>query len=189
MYSEEEFLVKLRKRDEDTYHHIINQYSRLLWAVAAEILFPNEQNIEECVSDVFIALWNKPKKFDPARGTLKTYLIIMTRSRALNIMKKYTRDTFLNIDDYTDISEDSMDRAIDHMCKQDGYQLLYQAIDKLQYPTNEIIIRRYFYNEKPKKIAEKLLLTNKEVENRLYRGKRKLAGILLEYKEEFFNEL
>lgn len=189
MHIDVEFLKKLRKRDEETYQDIIDKYSRLLWMVCSQILSPSEQDIEECVSDVFIDLWNKPKKFDPRRGTLKTYLVIKARSQALNIRKKRTREAFLNIEDYHETVEDYMDQTFDNVFNKDGYDLLYQAIAQLKYPTDEIIIRRYFYNEKPKIIAEKLSISVKEVENRLYRGKKTLLDLLSDYKEEFFNEL
>ena len=39
---------------------------------------------EDVVQDVFLALWRDPAKFDAARGSLRTYVAMMARSRALD---------------------------------------------------------------------------------------------------------
>ncbi len=39
---------------------------------------------EDVVQDVFMHLWRKPGGFDPARGSMSSYLTMMARSRALD---------------------------------------------------------------------------------------------------------
>jgi len=39
---------------------------------------------EDVAQDVFIALWRKPSAFDPRRGSLRSYVSLMARSRALD---------------------------------------------------------------------------------------------------------
>ena len=52
------------------------------------------------------------------------------------------------------------------------------ALDTLKEPEREIMIRRYFFNEKVKIISEKMNLQSKEIENKLYQGKLKLKSLL-----------
>lgn len=42
---------------------------------------------EEVVQEVFLRLWNKPEKFDPARGSLRSYLLAQTHGRAVDILR------------------------------------------------------------------------------------------------------
>ena len=51
-------------------------------------------------------------------------------------------------------------------------------MDALEEPDREIIIRRYYRDEKPRAIARALDLPVKQVENRLYRAKAKLRASL-----------
>jgi RNA polymerase sigma-70 factor, ECF subfamily len=39
---------------------------------------------EDVVQDVFTALWREPRKFDPRRGSLRGYVAMMARSRAVD---------------------------------------------------------------------------------------------------------
>ena len=42
---------------------------------------------EEVVQEVFLRLWNQPEKFDPARGSLRSYLLAQTHGRAVDILR------------------------------------------------------------------------------------------------------
>jgi RNA polymerase sigma-70 factor, ECF subfamily len=39
---------------------------------------------EDVTQDVFVRLWDHPDRFDPCRGTLRTYLLTLTHSRAVD---------------------------------------------------------------------------------------------------------
>ncbi len=51
---------------------------------------------------------------------------------------------------------------------------LLAAVNALGEPDQEILLRRYYYQQKPKDIAVALDLSAKQVENRLFRAKQKL---------------
>ena len=42
---------------------------------------------EEVVQEVFLRLWNQPDKFDPGRGSLRSYLLAQTHGRAVDILR------------------------------------------------------------------------------------------------------
>jgi RNA polymerase sigma-70 factor (ECF subfamily) len=63
--------------------------------------------------------------------------------------------------------------------QKEMYKELYAAIDSLTEPNKEIIMRRYFFEEKPARIAKTISLPVKEVENRLYQSKQKLRKELV----------
>jgi RNA polymerase sigma-70 factor (ECF subfamily) len=51
---------------------------------AANRVLRDEAAAEDVVQDVFMQLWLKPSTFDPARGSLSSYISMISRSRALD---------------------------------------------------------------------------------------------------------
>jgi RNA polymerase sigma-70 factor (ECF subfamily) len=59
------------------------EHARAAFAAAVRVL-GDAAAAEDVVQDVFLALWRDPSKFDAARGSLRTYVAMMARSRALD---------------------------------------------------------------------------------------------------------
>ena len=72
--NDERIISAIRHRNEAAINEVIRKYSKLLWSVSDSVLskIGSTQDIEECVADTFIYLWEHPNKYDPVRGKLKT---------------------------------------------------------------------------------------------------------------------
>ena len=62
--------------------------------------------------------------------------------------------------------------------KEETRNALIAAINALGEPDREILIRRYYYEQKPKEIALAMDMSAKQVDNRLYQTKLKLREAL-----------
>src|SRR5918992_2679588 len=45
---------------------------------------------EEVVQEVFLRLWHQPDKFDPDRGSLRSYLLAQSHGRAVDVLRSET---------------------------------------------------------------------------------------------------
>ena len=174
---DEELLQRILNGEQDAFSYMIDAYSKLLWVVVGGILgrSATTQDIEECISDVYVQLWRNPKAFDPQKGSLKTFLAVIARSRALDVYRKLTKAKIIELDEAIQSTDDDL---LDYIIDQEMCQELYAAIRSLTEPNKEIMVRRYFFDEKPASIAKNIALPVKEVENRLYQSKRKLRKLL-----------
>ena len=95
--NDERMITAIKNRSEAAINEVIKKYSKLLWSVAGAVLnnMGSTQDVEECVADTFIYLWEHPDKYDPQRGKLKTWLSIVARTQAVNRCREISkRNTF-----------------------------------------------------------------------------------------------
>lgn len=174
---EENLITALARRDADAMNEIINKFARLLWPIVSAVLknVGSEQDVEEVVADAFIYLWEHPGRFDPKRGSLKTMLCVVARSRAIDRYRELTRRSTVPLEEA--FLADCLGMQ-EEFLKEETRQELKAAVNALGEPGREILIRRYYYEQKPREIALALNMTVKQVDNVLYRSKRSLRQTL-----------
>jgi len=175
--SDEELLQRLLNGEQDAFSYMMDAYSKLLWVVVGGILgnTGTTQDIEECISDVYVQIWKNPSAFNPQKGSLKTFLAVVARSKALDTYRKLSKARIIELDEAIQSTDDDL---LDYIIDQEMCQELYVAIRSLTEPNKEIVLGRYFFDEKPASIAKNIAMPVKEVENRLFRSKTKLRKLL-----------
>ena len=177
MLNDEKIMTAIRNRSEVAINEAIDKYSKLLWSVAGRTLnnIGSVQDIEECVADTFIYLWENPHKFDSSRGKLKSWLSIIARTKAIDRCREIARTRTISLES-TLLAGDL--GIVDDMIQEETRRVLIAAVNALGEPDREILVRRYYYEQKPKEIALALNLSVKQVNNRLYQTKQKLREAL-----------
>ncbi len=163
----------LRRRDPETLDRLVEQYGRLLWTVAAGILQSagTREDVEECVSDVFFQIWQKPKQFDPRRGTLKSYLCLLCRSRALDRLRQLRRVETFPLEEQGP-EEDSPEEIL---LRQESAQWILREIEMLEEPVRPAMELRFLWGLRPGEIAAALNLPVETVYQALRQGKRRIG--------------
>ena len=133
------------------------------------------------MADAFVYLWEHPEKFDPARGSLKSWLAMIARSRAIDRYRQLMKRQTISMEDVLLQTEMIPDAP---GLEEETRTVLMQALEQLTEPDREILLRRYYFDQTPKEIAKATGLTVKQVENRLYRTKQRLRETLTEVQDE-----
>jgi RNA polymerase sigma-70 factor, ECF subfamily len=84
--SDSALVVSIARFDETALEEIYRRHASAICALAFRIL-NNRSSSEDVTQEVFVRLWNHPDKFDAERGTLRTFLMTMTHSRAIDIIR------------------------------------------------------------------------------------------------------
>lgn len=170
-------LKGIQNGDENAIQSAIGRYSRLMWHIAAVVLknAASPEDVEECVADVFVYLWQNAEKYDETRGSLKSWLSLVAKSKAIDRYRQLSRSRPVSLDE--SIGLDFMS-VTDELLSAEVRRELYTAVQALGEPDREIMIRRHYYWQKPREIAFALDLPVKQIENHLYRSRLKLRAML-----------
>jgi RNA polymerase sigma-70 factor, ECF subfamily len=68
---------------------IYRRHAGAVFGLAKRLLFDNVL-AEEVTQEVFVRLWREPERFDPARGSLRTFLLSVTHGRAIDLLRSET---------------------------------------------------------------------------------------------------
>ena len=167
----------IQKQDPKSYEYLMDKYSKLLWVVVSGVLkgAGSNEDIEDCIAECFIYLWENPKKYDPNRGTIKTYLCLLARSKAIDKLRKINKVAFIPYDD--SLENVSFDLESDFLKKEEIKEVL-EITNELKPIDKRIFLLRYFYEIKPKEIASIVGMGVKEVSNKLYNSRKYLSNKL-----------
>ena len=86
----------LKSGDQGAMAELYDRYSSVVYAVALRVL-GDTGAAEDVLQEVFLQLWRKPSAFDAARGSLGSWLAVITRNRAIDFLRKRRPET--DIDD------------------------------------------------------------------------------------------
>lgn len=76
-------LMALARGDQKALAQLYDRYGGLLMAVGTRIL-SDRREVEDLLHDVFMEVWRQAKTYDPTRGSVRSWLALRMRSRALD---------------------------------------------------------------------------------------------------------
>lgn len=86
---ERAIVARLAAGDDSALAVVYDQYASLVYGIAVHQVGSAEA--PDICQEVFTALWSRPDRFDPDRGTLRTYLAVMARRRCTDALRRSGR--------------------------------------------------------------------------------------------------
>jgi RNA polymerase sigma-70 factor, ECF subfamily len=77
----------IRDGDEQAMAQLYDRYSSLVYSIALRVLGETEA-AEDILQEIFLRLWRNPATFDSSRGSLPAWLAVITRNRAIDVLRK-----------------------------------------------------------------------------------------------------
>ncbi|WP_110112089.1 sigma-70 family RNA polymerase sigma factor [Bacillus sp. CGMCC 1.16541] len=168
------FIKRLQKEKEDALDYIVDRYLPLVKGMTYHVLGPlnNDGIIEECINDVFLSIWTNARQFKGKDADdFKKWVCTITKFKAIDYYRKISKRTE-HPTDYIEM-EDSHSTE-DVLISSENRKEVMSLLEQLDPLDQDIFIMKYFLGYKIEEICDKLDLTKSTVNNRLYRGKKKL---------------
>jgi RNA polymerase sigma-70 factor (ECF subfamily) len=100
---------------------------------------------EEVVSDVYLQVWRQASRFDAARGAPRAWLVTITRSRALDTLRRRDpakpRD---DVDALADLAGSDAPDPPDWLSAVERGQALHAALARLSHEQRQMLALAYF---------------------------------------------
>ena len=84
--SDADLAVALAAARQDALAALYDRYGRLAYSVALKVL-GDPGRAEDAVQESFLKLWNNSARFDAARGSLRSWLMITVRNRSIDYLR------------------------------------------------------------------------------------------------------
>lgn len=84
--TDEELMRAIAGRDEAAFAALYDRYASVVYALARRVL-RRDSDAQAVISDVFWEIWRRAERFNPERGSARTYLLTLARSRAVDALR------------------------------------------------------------------------------------------------------
>lgn len=85
--SDDMLLRRVIEKDSSAMTRLFDRYAGMVYSVALRVL-RDTGRAEDLLQDVFFQLWRKPDSFSSSRGSLGAWLLVVTRNRAIDILRR-----------------------------------------------------------------------------------------------------
>ncbi len=214
-WSDEDLTQRLQQRDPEALETLISRYSREVFYFIRLVLdgVGVAQDAEECVNDLFVAVWQEIDTFDSERGTLRTWLTMRAKYIALDRRRQLCRrqiHTSQAMDEnrrwtasdsngsWMTLGWSGRERearvalpphpetSMEHLLEQsERREELRLALATLPELDRYLIYQRYFKYASTEELAAKTGLTRHAVDTRLWRARKSLRDALEEHVHEY----
>jgi RNA polymerase sigma-70 factor, ECF subfamily len=165
--------------DREALSLLFDRYSRLVLNVATRILRDRMEG-QDLLQDVFLYIHRRNSIFDPSKGTVASWIIQVTYSRAFNRRERLSaraQADCVRIDELADSvsSEIRIDKLTDELSAR---KLVQQALTELTERQRETLRMYFFEGYSLREISVNLQETLTNTRHHYYRGIERLKGVL-----------
>lgn len=165
-------------RDEHAIAETSRKYGSLCFRIAGNIL-QNHEDVEECVNDVYLQLWNAIPPLRPA--SFSAYICRVARNLALKRFEsihaeKRSSDMTVPLSEIEAFLPD--EQALSHAEREELRSLLRLFLSGETAETRNVFIRRYWFFDSVHDIAEQYSISESKVKSMLFRTRKRLRRYL-----------
>ena len=171
--NENELINMLLQRNDKALPLLELHYGPLIRYIIASIL-SDQRDRDEVFSDIVLRVWDRIDQFDSDHGTWANWLSVISRNAAIDRLRKAAPAT----SEITDEIPAPDSNPEQQLIRKERQQALSKAIRNLTYEEQALFYRKYYYRQPTSQIASEYGTTERAIEGKLYRIKKKLRKVL-----------
>lgn len=185
-----EILDALIQKDENVFENVFHLYSGACLNLSRKIL-RSDARAHDVVQNVFVHLFEKPERFDPTRGSIKTFLLTQCRSRSIDLIRSETARAKREVAQHNNLAISRNDNITSNtesiILSLSLSDEVKAALSQLGDEEKEVIVLSYYQGLTYRETAENLKLPEGTVKSRIRSGLKKLKVHLKDLQKEEAN--
>ncbi|MFZ0251209.1 MAG: sigma-70 family RNA polymerase sigma factor [Acidimicrobiales bacterium] len=174
--SDAQLVTSIARYSEVALAEAYRRHGGAVFGLAKRVL-NNPTDAEDVTQEVFLRLWNQPDRFDPARGSLRSFLLAQAHGRAVDAVRsassrrqREARDAFRTAEAGYDMQREVWDMAVADQVST--------AMGELPEEERRAIELAYFNGHTYREVAELLDQPEGTVKSRIRNGMRRMRAVL-----------
>ena len=175
-------LKRIAQKDASAFHEFHHMHYGLIFATVSHVL-NDQQDAEDLLQDVMIALWQKAHLYEPSKGKPLTWVTTMARNRAIDRIRAKQRRSRLYDEFEVEhrVSQPEFEAsAVESLDVQEQGEALRLAMRSLTEDQREAVQLTYFSGLSQSEVAKKLSQPLGTVKARIRRGVNRLELLVKE---------
>ena len=164
----------------EALEQLYDRYSSLVFSVSLRVLY-DWQLAEDVTQDVFVRLWQRPESYDPTRGRLLSWLMSVTRNRAIDERRRLSRRQRSEDEEEPNLELRDRDEHGDpvlELALSETRRIVRTAMQALPPAQRQVVELAYFGGLTQTEIAERTGVPLGTVKTRVRLAMRKLRETL-----------
>jgi RNA polymerase sigma-70 factor (ECF subfamily) len=176
--SDAQLVTSIARYSEIALAEVFRRHGGAVFGLARRVL-NNSSEAEDVTQEVFLRLWNKPDRFDPSRGTLRSFLLTQTHGRAVDAVRSLQSRRRRESNDVqrTATAEYDMQHEVWDLALADQ---VARALGDLPDEERRAIELAYFDGRTYVEVADLLGQPEGTVKSRIRNGMRRMRAILVD---------
>jgi RNA polymerase sigma-70 factor, ECF subfamily len=174
--SDAQLVTSIARWSEVALAEVYRRHAGAVFGLAKKVL-NSAAEAEDVTQEVFLRLWNQPERYDPGRGTLRSFLLAQAHGRAVDQVRSTTsrrqreaRDALKTAEAGYDLQHEVWDLAVADQ--------VAQAIGELPASERQAIQLAYFDGCTYREVAQRLGQPEGTVKSRIRNGLRRMRTAL-----------
>ena len=175
--SDAQLVTLIGRYHEGALEEVYRRHGGAVYGLARKIL-QNAHEADDVAQDVFLRLWNHPDRFDPQRGTLRSFLLNDSHGRAVDLVRSLNSRRAREVRDVnrSPVAAYDLQHQVWDLAVADEVQ---RALTSLPLEEREAIELAYFQGHSYVKVAEILGQPEGTIKSRIRNGMRRMRSSLV----------
>lgn len=180
--ADEDLMTLVERKDAEAFAVLYDRHGGAAYSLAHRIV-GDAAVAEDVTQEAFISVWRSGARFDAARGSVRSWMLGITRNRAIDALRRSSGSApKLDLDDEAVLEGQAADELTDsEAIRRETARKVRGALGELPSEQSEVIGLAYFGGFTHAEIAEMLGMPLGTVKGRMRLGLEKIRASLAEH--------